>query len=204
MLSTPRPFVKVVGAIRVVQKRGMPMRLVDGKWQDREKERALHGQHELNKTEHRNAVIGCGTCGNVIWGRPSLFGRHNLVFCGHWRGEVEGPVNEGVLMCQTHPFLECCKLMAIGIVDRSIGWTDKMSFCCGEWWQKFTICMILKPEALINCIEPRVRGVTDVEFYQEPSILEAWWIQQHRFLEGDSDKSPFSSLICANLIWNKE
>ncbi len=48
-------------------------------------------------------------------------------------GEVKGPVNEGVLMCQIHPFLECCKLMAIGIVDRSIGLTDKMSFRCREW-----------------------------------------------------------------------
>ncbi len=39
--------------------------------------------------------------------------------------------------------------------------------------------MILKPEVLINCIESTVRGVTDVEFYQEPSILEARWIQRH-------------------------
>ncbi len=82
-------------------------------------------------------------------------------------------MNGGVLMCLIHPFLECYKLMATGVVDQSIRWTDEMSFCCGEWQQKFTICMILKPEALINCIEPRVRGVTDVEFYQEPSNLEA-------------------------------
>jgi hypothetical protein len=50
----------------VYQKRGMPSRLVDRQWLYCELVHALRSKNELNKTEHRNAVMGCGTCCNVI------------------------------------------------------------------------------------------------------------------------------------------
>jgi hypothetical protein len=48
------------------QKRGMLSRAVGGQWKHRETARALRSQHELNKAERQNAVMGCGTCCNVI------------------------------------------------------------------------------------------------------------------------------------------
>jgi hypothetical protein len=66
MQSKPRPFVRVVEASRMYQKAGMPLRLVDGQWLYCETVHAICGQHELNKMEHQNAVMSCGTCCNVI------------------------------------------------------------------------------------------------------------------------------------------
>ncbi len=82
MQSTPRPFVRVVEVSRMYQKNGMPSRLFDMQWLCRETVHQLRGQHEWNKTEHQNAVMGCGTCCNVIGRHSSSFVRQDLVFCG--------------------------------------------------------------------------------------------------------------------------
>ena len=66
------------------------------------------------------------------------------------------------------------------------------------------MAVILEPELLINCIEPKVGGIRKVEVHQIMTIYQAREIQRHSSRECYRHQKPFLNITRANRVGYEE
>ncbi len=150
---------------------------------------------------------GCETCWPWPKDIPVLLAYLVAEFLATNCGKFEGTMNVCIQVSEVDKTMEREEFMAFGVSFRSVRMTHKVGVRWRTRTHEIVLTMVLQPNAPINCIESKVRWMSNVEVNDIFAVFETRWIERHGRCEGETNKLPFLYILlywASNPPWNEE